>query len=90
MSDDDKIDLEAWEPQLPPSDFAERVLAQVRAEGRNETETRAATATPTATDAARRRTRRWGNAAGIAGVLALAAALMMRVSSGCLWAVSTW
>jgi hypothetical protein len=37
--DDDKtlaeqgIDLSAWEPQLPPSDFAERVVRKARAEG---------------------------------------------------------
>ena len=71
MSDDDKIDLEAWEPQLPPSDFAERVLAQVRADANAKADA----------GAARRRARRWGNAAGVAGVLALAAALILRVSS---------
>lgn len=27
---EEKLDLSAWEPQLPPSDFAERVLAEVR------------------------------------------------------------
>jgi hypothetical protein len=27
---DEKLDLSAWEPQLPPSDFAERVLARVK------------------------------------------------------------
>ena len=89
MSDDDKIDLAAWEPQLPPSDFAERVLAQVSAEGKSgqKSETRSspgtATARATATAKATAMTRRrWGNAAGIAGVTALAAALMMRVTGG--------
>jgi ferric-dicitrate binding protein FerR (iron transport regulator) len=91
--DDDKIDLESWEPQLPPTDFAERVLAQVRAEGKSgesgesrksesekERETRSGTVAARAT--ARTRRRRWGNAAGVAGVMALAAALMMRVTGG--------
>jgi ferric-dicitrate binding protein FerR (iron transport regulator) len=80
VSDDDKIDLEAWEPQLPPSDFAERVLTQVREDG--ETRSGTATATARATVAPRGRRRAWGNAAGVAGVLALAAALMMRVTGG--------
>ena len=31
MSDEEnRLDLEAWEPQLPPQDFAERVLEEVR------------------------------------------------------------
>jgi ferric-dicitrate binding protein FerR (iron transport regulator) len=84
MSDEDKIDLEAWEPQLPPSDFAERVLAQVRSEGKSESAGAGAkvTASADANPGARKRSaRRWGNAAGVAGVLALAAALAMRVSS---------
>ena len=71
MSDqDDKLDLDAWEPQLPPSDFAERVLGQVRAEG----------TTKSAAPAAKR-PRRWGRDAGVVGLLALAAALAMRVTS---------
>jgi ferric-dicitrate binding protein FerR (iron transport regulator) len=83
VSDDDRIDLEAWEPQLPPSDFAERVLAQVRAEGKSaDAEAGAnASANANAKRDARRGARRWRNATGIAGVLALAAALAMRVSS---------
>ncbi|MEA2753639.1 MAG: hypothetical protein QOI41_7782 [Myxococcales bacterium] len=83
QDDDDKIDLQAWEPQLPPSNFAERVLMQVRAEGKSETrsETRSGTGTATATATARTARRRWGNAAGIAGVLALAAAIVLRVTS---------
>lgn len=28
--ENERLDLSAWEPQLPPSDFAERVLAEVR------------------------------------------------------------
>ena len=73
MSEDPKMDLEAWEPQLPPSDFAERVLGQVRAE-----------APPVAPQPVRRahaRAGRWGIAAGITGALALAAALAFRFSS---------
>jgi hypothetical protein len=86
VSDDDKIDLEAWEPQLPPSDFAERVLAQVRAEGKSEIANASANANANANAdanavARKRSARRWGNAAGAAGILALAAALTMRVSS---------
>ena len=29
---DEKLDLSAWEPQAPPSDFAERVLATLAGE----------------------------------------------------------
>ncbi|MDB4935805.1 MAG: hypothetical protein JWP87_2777 [Labilithrix sp.] len=71
MSDDDKIDLESWEPQLPPSDFAERVLGQVRAEEKK--------AAPVDVKS-KSRARRWGVAGGAAGVLALAAALAVRVT----------
>jgi ferric-dicitrate binding protein FerR (iron transport regulator) len=72
--DDDKIDLEAWEPQVPPSDFAERVLTQVRAEEKS--------AAPIATSsiASKSKARRWGAAGGVAGILALAAALAVRVT----------
>ena len=82
MSDDDRIDLEAWEPQLPPSDFAERVLAQVRAEGKDADADASAKANANANaNAKTARARRWRNASGIAGVLAIAAAIAMRVSS---------
>jgi ferric-dicitrate binding protein FerR (iron transport regulator) len=74
--DDDNIDLESWEPQLPPSDFAERVLTQVRAESK--------TATPApSTDVKageKSKARRWGAYGGAAGILALAAALAVRVT----------
>ena len=69
MSEDDKLDLDAWEPQLPPSDFAERVLGQVRAEAE------VAAPAPRAN-----RPRRWGRDAGVVSLLALAAALAMRVT----------
>ena len=69
MSEDPKLDLDAWEPQLPPSDFAGRVLVQVRAEA------------PPIVQQPVRRARRWGIAAGVTGALALAAALAFRVSS---------
>ena len=69
MSEDPKIDLDAWEPQAPPSDFAERVLAQVRAE------------TPVVARPPVRTTRRWGIAAGVTGALALAAALAFRIGT---------
>ena len=75
MSDDAKIDLEAWEPQEPPSDFAERVLGRVRAESKR----------PSAPSQGRpsvlSRRRRLGGAAGVAGLLAIAAALAVRVTS---------
>jgi ferric-dicitrate binding protein FerR (iron transport regulator) len=76
VSDDPKIDLDAWEPQLPPSDFAERVLAEVRAEAPRE-----ANAASASKARERGRARRWGTGAGVVGVLALAAALAMRVTS---------
>ncbi|HSO35381.1 MAG TPA: FecR domain-containing protein, partial [Labilithrix sp.] len=69
MSEDPKIDLDAWEPQLPPSDFAERVLGRVRAES-GEAEPKPV-----------RRARRWGVVAGVTGALALAAALALRVTA---------
>ena len=72
MSEDPKTDLDAWEPQLPPSDFAERVLAQVRAE---------APANAMAPTVAKGRARRWGLAAGVTGALALAAALAFRIGT---------
>jgi ferric-dicitrate binding protein FerR (iron transport regulator) len=68
--EDDKLDLDAWEPQLPPSDFAERVLGQVRAE-----------ATPKAAVTPAKKPRRWGRDAGVVSFLALAAALAIRVTS---------
>jgi len=66
VSEDPNIDLDPWEPQLPPSDFAERVLERVRAET-------APSALPV------RRTRRWGMVAGVTGALLLAAALAFRL-----------
>ena len=73
MSDDDpKMELDAWEPQLPSSDFAERVLGQVRAENAN---ANASTSTSTTSKA-----RRYGAAAGVVGILAIAAALAVRVT----------
>ena len=75
MSDDDKLDLDAWEPQLPPSDFAERVLGQVRAEAK------VAPAPPAPAALPAKKPRRWGRDAGVVSLLALAAALAMRVTS---------
>lgn len=61
---DEKLDLSAWEPQLPPSDFAERVLAKVKP--------------PVASASAKRRP--WGKIAGAAvGALAVAAAIAVGV-----------
>lgn len=59
--------LEEWEPALPPSDFAERVLARVKADGPEKT--------------AKRASRRWGMVAAGAGILAVAAAMSLRVSA---------
>lgn len=76
MSDEPKserLDLDAWEPQAPPADFAERVLAQVRAE----TTSTSADAKPAAD---RAKARRWGAAAGVTGVLALAAAFALKIT----------
>ena len=72
MSEDPKIDLDAWEPQLPPPDFAERVLERVRAE--------ALKAAPVA-KASTNKSRRWGVAAGVTGFIAVAAALAVRVTA---------
>ena len=67
MSDDDKLDVDAWEPQLPPSDFAERVLGQIRLEEQGAKKPQKAP-------------RRWRRDAAVASVLALAAALALRVT----------
>ncbi|MBX3186463.1 MAG: FecR domain-containing protein [Labilithrix sp.] len=67
--DDEPLGLDAWEPQLPPSDFAERVLAQVRAEAREERAPRD-----------RGRARRWVGR-GSAVAIALAAAVLLRVTA---------
>lgn len=65
--EEEKLDLSAWEPQLPPSDFAERVLAEVRPKERER-------AVP--------KKSRW-RYAGIAGIAAAAAALaVFQLGSG--------
>lgn len=65
MSDpnDLPLDLDAWEPQAPPADFAERVLAQVRAEP------------PAAKEKKRRRP--WSIAGGAIATLSIAAAVAL-------------
>ena len=70
----ESVDLEQWEPQLPPSDFADRVLARVReSEGVDVAgDVRAAPS--------RSRARRWGAVTGGVAALALAAAVLLRVS----------
>jgi ferric-dicitrate binding protein FerR (iron transport regulator) len=78
VNDDPKMDLDAWEPQLPPSDFAERVLAEIRAEAPREANKPSADTTTSARE--KSRARRWGTGAGVVGLLALAAALAMRVT----------
>lgn len=88
MSDDPedeaKLDLGAWEPQLPPSDFAERVLARVRVEAPKAS----VDATPSVKPGAavsmqdKRKARRYGAVAGVTGLLALAATFALRVGGG--------
>ena len=58
-----ELDLEAWEPQLPPADFAERVLTSVRAEPPRR----------------KPRRRPWAIAGGAIATLAIAAALAVRI-----------
>jgi hypothetical protein len=79
MSDDPEIDPEAWEPQAPPADFAERVMAQVRADRDGIAEGEGAV--PRLADARPRRGRlgRAGVGAGVVAVLAVAAALALRL-----------
>jgi ferric-dicitrate binding protein FerR (iron transport regulator) len=68
------IDLGAWEPELPPSDFAERVLARVQAEeeGARSSEGK---------EAPRARRRRWVGITGGVVALALAAAVLLRITA---------
>jgi ferric-dicitrate binding protein FerR (iron transport regulator) len=78
---DDSV-RDAWEPQLPPSDFAEKVLGRVRQEA-PVVEAAAKAEKPQNIEAAkagRQKARRWGAAAGVTGLLALAAALAVRVT----------
>lgn len=81
--DDAKLDLDAWEPKLPPADFAERVLVQVRGEREAKGETRIEDERKSATTGSRdgARARRYGAFAAVTGVLALAAAFAIRVGS---------
>jgi hypothetical protein len=63
------LDLDAWQPQLPTGGFADRVLERIRTE-----------ATPQVASITNRR-RRWGVAAAAATTLALAAAIALKVSA---------
>jgi len=69
------LDLGAWEPEAPPSDFAERVLARVSRE--------ASSAPVRAPDHERRwRGARWAAVAGGgAGALAIAATMLLRIAT---------
>jgi hypothetical protein len=89
--DDAKLDLDAWEPQLPPSDFAEGVLAKVRSEGEGVASGEATLASGEATltsvsakvrSERARRARRYGTGAMVTVALALAAAFALRVGAG--------
>jgi hypothetical protein len=66
------FDMDAWDVQAPPGDFAERVLAKVRDEKK---------AAEPAARPAEKRARRWGLAAGGAAALALAAAFALKIGS---------
>jgi hypothetical protein len=67
------VDLDAWDAESPPPDFAERVLA--RLQGPKEA-TKEAKPQPSPA-----RARRWGLAGGAAAALALAAAVAVRVGA---------
>ena len=71
------LDLREWEPQLPPSGFAERVLARVLAEGADP----APGAAPAQARAPRMRSRRWAAIGGGAAALTLAAAILLRITA---------
>lgn len=66
------LDLREWEAQLPPSDFAEKVLARVRAEEKPAGEAKPATKSSS-------NVRRLGIGGGVVAALALAAAFFLKV-----------
>jgi ferric-dicitrate binding protein FerR (iron transport regulator) len=70
VSDQDEkpLDLREWEAQLPPSDFAEKVLARVRAEEK-----------PKPAPKPSSNVRRIGIGGGVVAALALAAAFFLKV-----------
>lgn len=72
------IDLGEWEPQAPPSDFAERVLARVRAE---EESKESGPREPRAEPPSRSRARRSAAFVSGAAALALAAAVLFRIAA---------
>ncbi len=71
---EDRVDLSAWNAQLPPSDFAERVLSAVR-------ESSAPAEAPAAQRRSSSRSRRWGFVASATVGLSLAAAIALRVTT---------
>jgi hypothetical protein len=62
----DAIDLSQWEPQAPPSDFADRVVERIRVVERRPL---------------RRRRPRWGIVGGATAAMALAAALLLQIGA---------
>jgi hypothetical protein len=66
------VDVDQWAAQAPPDDFADRVLTRIRAEEQAGKE---------AERPSRTRTRRWAAMTGGAAALALAAAMLLRVSA---------
>lgn len=87
------VDLDAWEPRLPPADFAERVLARIASDDAGVADARpepgADPAAPRAEgrgapEVARvgpRRARRWAAIGGGVAALALAAAVLVRIAA---------
>jgi ferric-dicitrate binding protein FerR (iron transport regulator) len=78
VNEDPKMDLEEWEPQLPPADFADRVMERVRPVAVREVPSPVGDKQE---NRAKAKSRRWGMAAGVTGALALAAALAVRVTA---------
>jgi hypothetical protein len=68
----EEVDLDAWEPALPPADFADRVLAKIEAEG-------AAPPKRSASVVRLRRRAAWGGAA--VTTFAVAAAILLGITS---------
>jgi ferric-dicitrate binding protein FerR (iron transport regulator) len=65
-----EFDLDAWDAESPPVDFAERVLARVREEAK-----------PSKAPPRRSAARAWGIAGGAVATLALAAAIVLKVGA---------
>jgi ferric-dicitrate binding protein FerR (iron transport regulator) len=71
---EERLELEAWDHAEPPGDFAEKVLARIRAED-------AHSGQEPAKSVQKSSARRWGVVTGTASALALAAAIVLRATS---------